>query len=67
MKFIDKDRSFEISELFDNGEVGVHLNNGHNGVVVLNGKSLIELRNWINRQLLKIEKQKKSKIKTPSI
>jgi hypothetical protein len=62
MKFIQNSDAVEVSEAFSNGTVRVYVfTGGSGGSIDFDETRLIEMRNWINRQLLKIKKQKSRK------
>ena len=61
MKFQDGQYAVEVSEAFSNNGVQVYVySSGGSGTINMDERRLTEMRNWINRQLLKIKKQKSS-------
>lgn len=62
MKFVEGYQAVEVSEAFSNNQVRVCVfANGVAGSIDFDERRLIEMRNWINRQLAKIKKQKSPK------
>lgn len=62
MKFVEGCQAVEVSEVFSNNQVRVYVfANGIAGSIDFDERRLIEMRNWINRQLAKIKKQKSPK------
>jgi hypothetical protein len=64
MKFFQGDSSVEISEAFSDKSLKLYVrhNRGDNyGVIDFDECRLVEMRNWINRQILKIKKAKNVK------
>ena len=62
MKFAEGSNAVEISEAVATGGITVYVvSNGSRYVIPIDERRLIEMRNWINRQLLKIKKAKQAK------
>ena len=61
MKFFQGDSSVEISEAFTDKSVRLYVrrpDSQNYGVIEFDEARLIEMRNWINRQILTIKKTK---------
>jgi hypothetical protein len=62
MRFAEGTYSVGISEAFNSGIACIYVcSSGGSGRIDMDERHLIEMRNWINRQILKIQKQKQVK------